>query len=44
MKLSLKNDPNYKTCVHYEQSDCANPQKTSIGMSCSHWASQEART
>lgn len=43
MKTSLKNDPNCTTCVHFEKTECANPQKATIGMSCSHWAPQEAR-
>lgn len=43
MKATLKNDPNCATCLHYEKTDCANPQKASIGMSCSHWAPQAGR-
>jgi len=43
MKMALKNEPNCATCVYHEKSDCANPQKASPGMSCSHWAPQNAR-
>ncbi|UZO82341.1 hypothetical protein NBT05_07655 [Aquimarina sp. ERC-38] len=42
MKLSLKDDRNCVTCVRYETSDCANPQKAAPGMLCSHWAPQNA--
>lgn len=38
MKAALKDDRNCVTCVRYETSDCANPQKAAPGMLCSHWA------
>ena len=38
MKTELKNDLNCGTCAKFEQSNCANPQKASLGMLCSHWA------
>ncbi len=41
MKSSLKNDPNCSTCVRFEKSTCANPQKATAGMLCSHWAPQQ---
>lgn len=43
MKASLKDDRNCVTCLRYETSDCANPQKAAPGMLCSHWAPQDAR-
>ncbi|MDT7829766.1 hypothetical protein RQM65_13915 [Pricia sp. S334] len=42
MKAALKDDRNCVTCVRYETSDCANPQKAAPGMLCSHWAPQNA--
>lgn len=42
MKAALKDDRNCVTCVRYETSDCANPQKAAPDMLCSHWAPQNA--
>ena len=42
MKAALKDDRNCVTCVRFETSDCANPQKAAPGMLCSHWAPQSA--
>ena len=42
MKAVLKDDRNCVTCVRYETSDCANPQKAAPGMLCSQWAPQNA--
>jgi hypothetical protein len=38
MKLNLKNDPNCSTCVKFEHTNCANPNKATPGMLCSQWA------
>ncbi|MBQ0734483.1 hypothetical protein [Aquimarina celericrescens] len=43
MKAVLKDNRNCVTCMRYESSDCANPQKAAPGMLCSHWAPQNAR-
>ncbi len=40
MKAALKDDRNCKSCLRYETSNCANPEKASPGMLCSHWAPQ----
>ncbi|SHJ25854.1 hypothetical protein [Pseudozobellia thermophila] len=42
MKAMLKDKENCVSCVRYETSDCANPQKAAPGMSCAHWAPQGA--
>ncbi|APY00679.1 hypothetical protein [Lacinutrix venerupis] len=42
MKAALKNDPNCDTCARYQGPTCANPQKATPGMLCSHWAPQNA--
>jgi hypothetical protein len=38
MRASLKNDPNCNTCSRFENTSCANPNKASENMLCSHWA------
>ncbi len=43
MKSSLKDDMNCGTCSRHETANCANPEKASIGMLCSHWAPQTGR-
>jgi hypothetical protein len=43
MKMALKNDPNCITCLRYEDTSCANPQKAAPGMLCSQWAPQDHR-
>ncbi|MDO6439115.1 hypothetical protein Q4534_16965 [Cyclobacterium sp. 1_MG-2023] len=42
MKAALKDNRNCDSCLKYETSDCANPQKAAPGMLCSHWAPQNA--
>jgi len=42
MKAALKTEQNCVSCVRFETSDCANPQKAAPGMSCNHWAPQKA--
>ena len=42
MKAELKDGKSCMTCVHYENTSCANPQKAAPGMLCSHWAPQSA--
>jgi hypothetical protein len=41
MKLALKNDPNCGSCIRFEASSCANPEKAAQGMLCSSWAPQQ---
>jgi len=41
MKAALKSEQHCVTCVRYETSDCANPQKAAPEMSCNHWAPQK---
>jgi len=43
MKAALKNDPNCGNCARYETTTCANPQKATPGMLCSHWAPENAQ-
>ncbi|MEL6810338.1 MAG: hypothetical protein AAFP76_03265 [Bacteroidota bacterium] len=38
MKAALKDQRNCITCIRYEETDCANPQKAAPGMLCAHWA------
>lgn len=42
MKSQLKDDRNCVTCVRYNESDCANPEKAAPGMLCAAWAPQRA--
>ncbi|MFS4418494.1 hypothetical protein [Maribacter sp. 2307ULW6-5] len=42
MKSALKDDRNCTSCVRYETSDCANPEKAAPGMLCTQWAPQTA--
>lgn len=42
MKSTLVDDINCVTCVRYEESDCANPEKAAPGMLCAAWAPQRA--
>jgi hypothetical protein len=41
MKASLKDDRNCTTCLRYQTTDCANPEKAAPNMLCSHWAPEE---
>ena len=43
MQEALKDNRNCVTCVRYEESGCANPEKAAPGMLCSHWAPQNAQ-
>lgn len=40
MKASLKDERNCVTFSLYEKSDCANPEKSALGMLCAAWAPQ----
>lgn len=42
MKAELKDDPNCGNCSKFESSNCANPEKSAIGMLCSQWSPQQA--
>ena len=42
MKSTLKDARSCNSCLRYNESDCANPEKASLGMLCSHWAPQQA--
>lgn len=41
-KAELLDSRNCSTCLRYEKTECANPQKATPGMLCSHWAPQNA--